>query len=198
MNTSGPIARLVEELARLPGIGPKSAQRMAYWVLRQDPERVAALSQALTEARGQVRRCSVCQDLTDQDPCAICADPGRDRSTILVVEEPRDVQAVERIREYRGVYHVLGGALSPMDGIGPEDLRVRELIQRLGADGVTELILATDPDVEGDATALYLAKILRRPDLKVSRIARGLPAGADIDFADEVTLARALEGRIEV
>ena len=159
---------------------------------------MAALSQALTEARGQVRRCSVCQDLTDQDPCAICADPGRDRSTILVVEEPRDVQAVERIREYRGVYHVLGGALSPMDGIGPEDLRVRELIQRLGADGVTELILATDPDVEGDATALYLAKILRRPDLKVSRIARGLPAGADIDFADEVTLARALEGRIEV
>ncbi len=198
MNTQGPIARLVEELARLPGVGPKSAQRLAYWVLRQDPQRVQALASALTDARTNVQRCSACQDLTDRDPCVICADPRRDHSTILVVEEPRDVQAVERIQEYRGVYHVLGGALSPMDGIGPEDLRVRELIQRLGADGVTELILATDPDVEGDATALYLAKILRRPDLKISRIARGLPAGADIDFADEVTLARALEGRVEV
>ncbi len=198
MNTEGPIARLVEELGRLPGVGPKGAQRMAYWVLRQDPQRVEALSRALTDARTQVQRCSSCQDLTDRDPCAICGDVGRDHATILVVEEPRDVQAVERIQEYRGVYHVLGGALSPMDGIGPEDLRIRELIGRLGQDGVSELILATDPDVEGDATALYLAKMLRRPDLKISRIARGLPAGADIDFADEVTLARALEGRVEV
>lgn len=195
MIPQGPIARLIDEFSRLPGVGPKSAQRLAYWILRQDPERVKALSQALLEARRGVRRCSVCQDLTDSDPCRICADPTRDRSVILVVEEPKDLLAVERTREYRGLYHVLGGAISPMEGVGPEELRIRELIERLREDEVKELILATDPDIEGDATALYLAKGLARPGLAITRIARGLPVGGDLDFADEVTLVRALEGR---
>lgn len=197
MTPSGPIARLIEELSKLPGIGPKSAQRLAYWILRQDKERVRGLSQALVEAREGVKHCSVCQDLTDRDPCRICADPGRDRTIILIVEEPKDLLAVERTREFRGLYHVLGGAISPMEGIGPEELRIRELIDRLSREPVEELILATDPDVEGDATALYLSKALKRPGLAVTRIARGLPVGGDLDFADEVTLVRALEGRTD-
>ncbi len=195
MTNEGPIARLVDELSRLPGVGPKSAQRLAYWVLRQDEAKVESLARSFIEARRGVRRCSTCQDLTDSDPCRICRDPARDRSVILVVEEPRDVIAIERTREYRGLYHVLGGAISPMEGIGPEELRVRELIDRLRDDTVKEMILATDPDVEGDATALYLSKGLRRPGLNITRIARGLPVGGDLDFADDVTLVRALEGR---
>lgn len=195
MSVEGPIARLIDEFAHLPGVGPKTAQRLAYWVLRQDPERVRNLARSIVEARQGVKRCSVCQDLTDRDPCRICSDPGRDRARILVVEEPKDLLAVERTHEYKGLYHVLGGAISPIEGIGPEELRIRELIDRLRDDTVKELILATDPDVEGDATALYLSKALKRPGLDVTRIARGLPVGGDLDFADEVTLVRALEGR---
>ena len=195
MSLDGPIARLIDEFSRLPGVGPKSAQRLAYWVLRQDAERVKGLARALVEAREGVKRCSICQDLTDRDPCRICSDPGRDRTRILVVEEPKDLLAVERTHEYKGLYHVLGGAISPIEGVGPEELRIRELIDRLRDDRLAELILATDPDVEGDATALYLAKALERPGLVITRIARGLPVGGDLDFADEVTLVRALEGR---
>jgi len=195
VSLDGPIARLIDEFSRLPGVGPKSAQRLAYWVLRQDAERVKGLARALVEAREGVKRCSICQDLTDRDPCRICSDPGRDRTRILVVEEPKDLLAVERTHEYKGLYHVLGGAISPIEGVGPEELRIRELIDRLRDDRLAELILATDPDVEGDATALYLAKALERPGLVITRIARGLPVGGDLDFADEVTLVRALEGR---
>ncbi len=193
-----PIARLMEELARLPGIGPKSAQRLAYHLLKQDPESVRRLATAMVEARRQSRFCSVCQDLTDQDPCRICRSPGRDASVILVVEDPKDVQAVERTGEYRGLYHVLHGAIAPMDGVGPESLRIAELGQRLLQGGVKELILATDPDVEGDATALYLARLYQPAGVRVTRIARGLPVGGDLDYADESTLVKALEGRQEI
>lgn len=193
-----PIARLMEELARLPGIGPKSAQRLAYHLLKQDPESVRRLATAMVEARRQSRFCSVCQDLTDQDPCRICRSPGREASVILVVEDPKDVQAVERTGEYRGLYHVLHGAIAPMDGVGPESLRIAELGQRLLQGGVKELILATDPDVEGDATALYLARLYQPAGVRVTRIARGLPVGGDLDYADESTLVKALEGRQEI
>lgn len=193
-----PIARLMEELARLPGIGPKSAQRLAYHLLKQDPETVRRLATAMVEARRQSRFCTVCQDLTDQDPCRICRSPGRDASVILVVEDPKDVQAVERTGEYHGVYHVLHGAIAPMDGIGPDALRIAELGQRLATGGVKEIILATDPDVEGDATALYLARLYQPSGIRVTRIARGLPVGGDLDYADESTLVKALQGRHEI
>lgn len=193
-----PVARLIEELAKLPGVGPKSAQRLAYHLLQQDPAAVRRLGQALLSAHEKVVRCGVCQDLADSDPCAVCADPGRDQHTIMVVEDSRDVIAIERTGEYHGLYHVLGGTISPMEGIGPEQLHVRELLARLQEATVQEVILATDPDVEGDATALYLARLVRSQDLRVTRIARGLPAGGDIDYADELTLARAIEGRREL
>lgn len=193
-----PVARLIEELAKLPGVGPKSAQRLAYHLLQQDPEAVRQLAQALLSAHEKVVRCSVCQDVADSDPCSVCADAGRDRHIIMVVEDSRDVIAIERTGEYHGLYHVLGGTISPMEGIGPEQLRVRELLGRLQNAAVREVILATDPDVEGDATALYIARLVRAEDLRVTRIARGLPAGGDIDYADELTLARAIEGRREL
>lgn len=193
-----PVARLIEELAKLPGVGPKSAQRLAYHLLQQDPAAVRRLGQALLSAHEKVVRCSVCQDLADSDPCAVCADPGRDQHIIMVVEDSRDVIAIERTGEYHGLYHVLGGTISPMEGIGPEQLHVRELLGRLQQATVQEVILATDPDVEGDATALYIARLVRSQDLRVTRIARGLPAGGDIDYADELTLARAIEGRREL
>lgn len=193
-----PVARLIEELAKLPGVGPKSAQRLAYHLLQQDPAAVRRLGQALLSAHDKVVRCSVCQDLADSDPCAVCADPGRDQHIIMVVEDSRDVIAIERTGEYHGLYHVLGGTISPMEGIGPEQLHVRELLGRLQKATVQEVILATDPDVEGDATALYIARLVRSQDLRVTRIARGLPAGGDIDYADELTLARAIEGRREL
>lgn len=190
-----PVARLIEELGRLPGIGPKSAQRLAYHLLNQDQASVRRLADALLGAKERIVSCHVCQNIADHDPCEICSDERRDRTTLLVVEDARDVVAIERTAEYKGLYHVLGGTISPMDGIGPEQLHVRELVGRLGTEPILELILATDPDVEGDATALYIARLVRRDDLKVTRIARGLPVGGDIDFADEVTLVRALEGR---
>lgn len=192
-----PIARLIEELNRLPGVGPKTAQRLAFFLLRQPREEVYRLADAIREARDRVVLCSVCCNLTDVDPCPICTASDRDRSVICVVEDPRDVAAMERTHHYRGLYHVLQGAISPLDGVGPEDLHIAELLRRLDG-GVREVILATNPDVEGEATALYLVRLLKPLGVKVSRLAHGLPVGTDLEYADELTLARALEGRREV
>jgi recombination protein RecR len=182
----------------LPGVGPKTAQRLAFHLLRRPRDEVQRLAEAIREAREQVRFCSVCTNLTDLDPCAICQDPRRDGSVICVVEEPKDVAAMEKTREFRGLYHVLQGAISPMDGVGPDDLKVRELLARLDPGQVHEVILATDPDVEGEATAVYLSRLLRPMGVRVTRIARGVPEGGDLDYVDEVTLVRALEGRREI
>jgi recombination protein RecR len=192
------IGRLVEALQRLPGIGPKTAQRLTFHLLKQPAEAVRELADALVELKARTQHCSRCFDVTDEDPCRICRDPRRDGSLLCVVEEPSDLLAMERTGEYRGRYHVLLGALSPLDGIGPDELKVRELLQRLEVDRVGEVILATNPNVEGDATAIYLGKLLRPLGVRVTRIARGLPVGGDLEYADEVTLARALEGRREV
>lgn len=193
-----PIARLVEELAKLPGIGPKTAQRLAFHLLYSPAEDVRSLAQAMVEAREKVRHCSICCNLTDEDPCRLCAGTVRDRAVVCVVEEPRDVVAMERTREYRGLYHVLQGAISPMDGVGPDDLRVKELLARFADGHIREVILATDPNLEGEATAMYLGRLLKPLGLKVTRLARGLPVGGDLEYADEVTLSKALEGRREV
>ncbi|MDN5293685.1 MAG: recombination protein RecR [Eubacteriales bacterium] len=191
------VARLIEELAKLPGIGPRTAQRLAFHLLNQPKERAMALAQAIVDAREKVGYCSICCNLTDEDPCQICSDIKRDRSIICVVEEPKDVIAMEKTREYRGLYHVLQGAISPMDGVGPDDLKIRELLQRINEE-VEEVVLATNPNVNGEATALYLAKILKPLGVKVTRLAHGIPVGGDIEFADEATLARAFLGRREI
>ncbi|MFN8125022.1 MAG: recombination mediator RecR [Candidatus Nanopelagicales bacterium] len=191
----GALADLIEQLGRLPGVGPKSAQRIAFHILDADPDEVERLASALREAKERVIFCGVCGRATEADPCSICADPRRDRSVICVVEESRDVIAVERTREFRGTYHVLGGAISPIDGVGPADLRIAELMRRLGDTTVTEVIIATDPNLEGEATASYLARLLADIGVKVSRLASGLPVGGDLEFADEVTLGRAFAGR---
>lgn len=193
-----PLARLVEALQRLPGVGPKTAQRLAFWVLKRPVEEIRALSEALLAVKERLGHCDVCYNITDENPCRICADPGRDASLLCVVEEPNDLLAMERTGEYRGRYHVLLGALSPLDGVGPEDLKIRELLTRLEAGGVREVILATNPNVEGEATALYLARLLRPLGVRVTRIARGLPVGGDLEYADQVTLSKALEGRREI
>lgn len=193
-----PMARLVEELARLPGVGPKSAQRLAFHLLRSSEEELRRLTQAILEAKSSIGLCVVCQNLTEHELCSICQNTSRDRETILVVEEPKDVIAMERTHEYQGLYHVLHGALSPMNGMGPEQLKLESLIRRLQERSVREVILATNPDVEGEATALYLSRLLHSWPLKVTRIARGIPMGGELDYADEVTLVRALEGRREV
>jgi len=193
---AGPLARLIEELHKLPGIGPKTAQRLAYHIIRSPQAR--ALAEAIIEAQERITFCSQCQNLTDTDPCRLCTDPHRDRSLICVVEEPLDALAIERSGRYRGLYHVLHGVISPMDGVGPEDLKVAELLDRLRRGEVREVIVATNPSLEGEATAMYLARLLRPLGVKVTRPARGLPMGADIEYADEVTLARALEGRQEI
>ncbi|HXG42245.1 MAG TPA: recombination mediator RecR [Dehalococcoidia bacterium] len=195
---AGPVARLIDEFHKLPGIGPKSAQRLAYYVLRAPLAEARALAEAILEARERVTLCSRCQHLTDSDPCRFCSDPQRDRSTICVVEEPLDVLAVERSGRYRGLYHVLHGVISPMDGVGPEDLKVGELLDRLRSGEVREVIVATNPSLEGEATAMYLARLLRPLGVRVTRLARGLPMGADIEYADDITIARALEGRQEL
>ena len=192
------VGRLVEALQRLPGIGPKTAQRLTYHLLKQPAEQVRDLADALTELKTRVLNCSRCFNVAESDPCRICADPARDPGLLCVVEEPNDLVALERTGEYRGRYHVLLGALSPLDGIGPDELKVRELLARLETDPVREVILATNPNVEGDATAIYLAKLLRPLGMSVTRIARGLPVGGDLEYADEVTLTRALEGRREM
>ncbi len=192
--TVEPVARLIEELARLPGIGPKTAQRLTFHLLRVPTETARALADAIVHMKEAIIFCSSCLNITDQDPCSICRGQNRDRSVICVVEEPLDVLALERTREFKGLYHVLHGAINPVEGVGPDDLKVRELLRRLNGD-VQEVILATNPNVEGEATAMYIAKLVQPLDVKVSRLARGLPIGGDLEYADEVTLARAIEGR---
>lgn len=198
--TSESVERVVKLLSQFPGIGRKTAQRLALYLLKLPASEVAALTSALTDLKERVKYCSVCCNITETDPCVICTSPNRDRSVICVVEEPRDVMAVEKTNEYHGVYHVLGGSLSPLDGIGPDELKIRELLNRVSnpmdaSHGVREVILAMNPNVEGEATTIYLSKLLKPLGVKVSRIARGLPIGADLEFADEATLARALEDR---
>jgi recombination protein RecR len=191
----GVVQDLIDELGRLPGIGPKSAQRIAFHLLAADPVDVRRLADVLVEVKEKVRFCTVCGNVAEEDQCRVCQDARRDLTVLCVVEEPKDVVAVERTREFRGRYHVLGGAISPIEGIGPDDLRVKELMQRLADGQVTELILATDPNLEGEATATYLARLVKPMGLKVTRLASGLPVGGDLEYADEVTLGRAFEGR---
>lgn len=193
-----PIANLIAQLSKLPGIGPKTAQRLAFHILYISEEEVRQLAQALLEAKTKMHHCSQCFNLTDVDPCRICSDETRDQKVICVVEGPRDIMALEKTREFRGQYHVLHGALSPMDGIGPENLKIRELLKRVQEKEFTEVILATNPNIEGEATALYLAKLLKPLGVKVTRIAHGLPVGGELEYADEMTLARAFEGRREM
>ncbi|MGV8967416.1 MAG: recombination mediator RecR [Cellulomonas sp.] len=191
----GAVQDLIDELGRLPGVGPKSAQRIAFHLLSADPTDVRRLVDALTEVKARVRFCDICGNVTQEETCRICRDPRRSATVICVVEEPKDVVAVERTREFRGRYHVLGGAINPIAGIGPDDLRIKELLTRLANGEVTEVILATDPNVEGEATSTYLARMLVPLGLTVSRLASGLPVGGDLEYADEVTLGRAFEGR---
>jgi recombination protein RecR len=191
----GAVQDLIDELGRLPGIGPKSAQRIAFHLLSADPTDVRRLVDALTEVKARVRFCDICGNVTQEETCRICRDPRRSATVICVVEEPKDVVAVERTREFRGRYHVLGGAINPIAGVGPDDLRIKELLTRLANGEVTEVILATDPNVEGEATSTYLARMLVPMGLTVSRLASGLPVGGDLEYADEVTLGRAFEGR---
>jgi len=191
----GVVQDLIDELGRLPGVGPKSAQRIAFHLLQTDPVDVRRLAQVLVEVKDRVRFCTICANVTEEEQCRICRDPRRDLSVICVVEESKDVVAVERTREFRGRYHVLGGAISPIEGIGPDDLRIRELMTRLADGVVIEIILATDPNLEGEATATYLTRLLRPMGLRVTRLASGLPVGGDLEYADEVTLGRAFEGR---
>jgi len=193
-----PLLRLIEELSKLPTVGPKTAQRLAFYMLSMTSEDAEALAAAILEAKRRIRSCSICGNITEADPCAICTSPRRDRSVICVVETARDLAAMERTREFSGLYHVLQGAISPLDGIGPDDLRIAELLQRISTGEVREVIVATNPRVEGEATALYLSKVLKPLGVRVTRIAHGLPVGGDLEYADEVTLARALEGRREL
>jgi recombination protein RecR len=191
----GIVQELIDELGRLPGIGPKSAQRIAFHILQTESFDVTRLSEVLRDVKDKVRFCNICGNVTEEETCSICRDPRRSPATICVVEEAKDVVAIERTREFRGLYHVLGGAISPIDGIGPDDLRMRELLLRLQDGVVTEVIIATDPNLEGEATATYLTRLLTQPGLRVTRLASGLPVGGDLEYADEVTLGRAFEGR---
>lgn len=193
-----PLTELINQFARLPGIGKKTAQRLAYSILEQPPERAKQFAEALVNARQKIHFCSVCQSLTDLDICQICSDDRRDKSVICVVEDPRDVMAFERTREYTGVYHVLHGVISPLDNIGPDKLRIKELMTRLGDGNVKEILMATNPTVEGEATASYISRLVKPMGIKVTRLAYGIPVGGDLEYADEYTLARALEGRNEI
>ena len=195
--TSQALETLIGELSRLPGIGRKTAQRLALYLLKTDNDSADRLAKAIVEVKRRIRYCSSCWNITESDPCSICADPSRDHSSICVVEDPSDVLALEKTNEFRGLYHVLGGALSPLEGIGPDQLKIKELLARLKAE-VREVILAMNPDVEGEATTIYLGNLLKPLGVKVTRIARGVPVGGDLEFADEATLVRALEGRIVV
>jgi recombination protein RecR len=197
MSLPDPLIRLIEELQRLPGIGPKGAQRLAFHILKTPREQTDRLSDALREVKERVTYCSVCSNITDTDPCAYCSSDARDPHIICVVEEPQNVAAIEKTREFKGRYHVLMGALSPLQGIGPDDLKITGLLARV-SNGVTEIILATNPNVEGEATAIYLARLLKPLGVKVTRIAMGVPVGSDLEYADEVTIHKALEGRREV
>ena len=191
----GAIADLVTELGRLPGVGPKSAQRIAFFILQSEEEDVRRLADSMITVKEKVRFCSECGNVSEEERCRVCVDDRRDRSMICVVEEPKDIVAVEKTREYRGLYRVLGGAISPIDGVGPDDLRIRELMTRLADGRVAEVVIATDPNLEGEATATYLARLLGSMDIAVSRLASGLPVGGDLEYADEVTLGRAFAGR---
>ena len=194
----GIVQDLIDELGRLPGIGPKSAQRIAFHIVQTESFDVSKLAQILTDVRDKVRFCTVCGNVSEEQTCSLCRDPRRTATVICVVEEAKDVAAIERTNEFKGLYHVLGGAISPIDGIGPDDLRIRELMQRLADATVQEVILATDPNMEGEATATYLSRLLSTFDLRVTRLASGLPVGGDLEYADEVTLGRAFEGRRQV
>ncbi len=198
MYYAAPVARLIGELTKLPGIGPKTAQRLAFHIIRTSREDAQNLSEAIAEVKDKIIYCSTCFNITDQDPCRLCSDQSRDRSIICVVEEPKDVVALERTRDFKGMYHVLQGAISPMEGVGPDDIRLKELLPRLQDGSVKEVILATDPNVEGEATAMYVARLVKPLGVKVTRIAHGLPVGGDLEYVDEVTLSRALEGRREM
>lgn len=193
-----PIAKLIDSFSRLPGIGPKTAARLAFYVLRMKEEETIDFAKALVNVKRQLSYCSVCCNITDTDPCRICSDKTRDVSSICVVQEPKDLVAMERTRDYTGLYHVLHGAISPMDGVGPDDIRIAELLRRLSDERVQELILATNPNIEGEATAMYLSRLVKPFGIKVTRIAHGLPVGGDLEYADEVTLSKALEGRREL
>jgi len=192
------VSRLIEELNKLPGIGPKSAQRLTYFLVRMPEQEARALAEAVIAVKERIILCSTCCNITDSDPCPVCRGEERDHTKICVVEEPLDILPMERTREYKGLYHVLHGVISPMDGIGPDDLKIRELVQRLEGGGVEEVILATNPNLEGEATAMYLHRIIAPMGVRVTRLARGLPYGADLEYADEVTITRALQGRQEI
>lgn len=198
MHSIAPLTQLMEQFRALPGIGTKTAARLAYHVLDMDMERARRLASAIIEAKEKIGFCSTCFNLTDSDPCAICMSDRRDHTTICVVEQPPDVAAMERMNDYAGVYHVLHGALSPIEGVGPNDIRIRELVTRVGTSDVQEVIVATNPNVEGEATAMYIAKLLKPMGVRVTRIAHGLPVGGDLEYADEVTLSRAMENRREI
>jgi len=193
--TAEPVTRLIDELGRLPGIGPKSASRLAYFLLRAPREQALSLAEAVLELKERVVLCSICFNITESDPCALCLDASRDRGVICVVEEPLDALALERTGEYRGLYHILHGAISPVDGIGPDKLRIRELLERIDREGPLEVILATNPNIEGDATAMFIARQLVSKGISISRPASGLPVGGDLEYADEITLGRAIAGR---
>jgi recombination protein RecR len=194
----GPIQELIDQLARLPGIGPKSAQRLAFWLVKAPADDAKRLSRAIVEAKERIFFCRECGNVAEGDLCRICKDPGRDMTVLCVVEEPKDAATIEKAGVVKGRYHILGGAISPLDGIGPEDLRVQELLDRVGRDDVTEVILATNPNLEGNATAMYVAAMLKPLGVRVTRLASGLPVGGDLEYADEVTLSQALEGRREM
>ena len=195
---AAPITRLIDELKHLPGIGQKTAQRLAFFILRAKPEDALALAEAIRDAKLNVRECSVCNNITDTDPCLYCTSATRNRGTICVVEEPTNISAVEKTRQFSGMYHVLGGSLAPLQGIGPEQLKIRSLVERLKGGGVEEIIIATNPTAEGEATAVYLSKLIKPLGVKVTRIGVGIPVGSDLEYADEVTMLKAMEGRREL
>lgn len=195
---AAPVQDLIDALGRLPGVGPKSAQRIAFYLLKVDDEEATKLARAITEAKARIGFCTVCFNLSEGEVCTICSDPERDQSVLCVVEEPRDVVAVERTREFKGRYHVLQGAIDHLQGVGPDQLRIKELLARVAAEQITEVIICTNPNLEGEATSLYLSRVLAVPGLSVTRIASGLPVGGDLEYADELTLGRALEGRRSV
>ncbi len=192
------ITKLIDELSQLPGVGSKSAQRLAFYIINMPEQKVESLSNSIINAKRNVKYCSVCYNLTDTDICSICSNPKRDNSTIMVVEDPRDMAAYERTKEYKGVYHVLHGAISPMMGVGPDDIKIKELLNRVGNKDIKEVILATNPNIEGEATAIYISKLLKPIGIKTTRIANGVPVGGDLEYVDEITLSKALEGRHEI
>ena len=195
---AAPIAKLIDELSKLPGVGNKTAQRLAFYILNMSSEDVEQLSNSITNAKRNIKNCKICYNITDSDICNICSNAKRDSSMICVVEDPKDVVAMEKTREYKGLYHVLNGAISPMEGRGPEEIRIKELLKRVADNEITEIILATNPNIEGEATAMYISRLLKPVGIKVTRIAHGVPVGGDLEYADEVTLMKALEGRREI